>query len=173
MTPPSEDQDESVTKVSYKADVDVEDLSAVRKLDRFRLLGGVAEKAFAMGRADEAERVLASSLADVLETSRAGKTVLLPLAEQASRFAARLATLTGKGSWVDYAVEIYATLDRPAPAIVIDELYAAFRKVTTADVGRLKAYVEALRVQLPSFGPADRFLFQRIEGLERLATLRS
>ena len=56
---------------------------------------------------------------------------------------------------------------------MIDELYGAFRKVSSVDVARVKAYVEALRSLLPSFGPADRFLFQRIEGLERLATLRS
>jgi hypothetical protein len=74
--------------------------------------------------------------------------------------------------WVDYAIEIYATLGRPAPAVVIDELYTAFRKVGSLDLTKIKAYVEALRGQLPTFGPADRFLFQRIEGLERLATLR-
>jgi hypothetical protein len=126
-----------------------------------------------MGRADEAERVLASSLAEVIEASRKGKVVAAPLAEQATRFAAKLASATGKGAWVDYVVEIYTTLQRPAPAIVIDELYGAFRKVGSVDVARVKAYVEALREQLPTFGPADRFLFQRIEGLERLATLRS
>ena len=173
MTPQTFDPDQSVTKVSYSTDASLDDLTSVRKLDRFRLLGSVAEKAFAMGRVEEAERVLAASLAEVMESSRGGKVVLLPLAEQAARFAAKLATVTGKGAWVDYAVEIYATLDRPAPAVVIDELYAAFRKVSSADIPRLKAYVGGLRAQLPEFGPADRFLFQRIEGLERLATLRS
>jgi hypothetical protein len=74
---------------------------------------------------------------------------------------------------VDYVIEIYAAQGRPVPAVVIDELYGAFRKVGAVDVSKVKAYVEALRGQLPSFGPADRFLFQRIEGLERLASLRS
>jgi pSer/pThr/pTyr-binding forkhead associated (FHA) protein len=163
-------EEHHVTKVSTWA-VEPEQ-SFVKRIDGFRVLGSVAEKALAMGRADEAERVLATSLADVLEASRSGKAVPLPLAEQATRFAAKLASATGKGTWVDYAIEVYATLQRPAPAIVIDELYGAFRKVTAVDVGKVKAYVEALRGQLATFGPADRFLFQRIEGLERLATLR-
>jgi len=161
----------NVTKIAVVA-ADAEQ-SYVKRLDGFRVLGSVAEKALAMGRADEAERVLASSLAEVIEASRKGKVVAAPLAEQATRFAAKLASATGKGAWVDYVVEIYTTLQRPAPAIVIDELYGAFRKVGSVDVARVKAYVEALREQLPTFGPADRFLFQRIEGLERLATLRS
>ena len=161
----------NVTKIAVVA-ADAEQ-SYVKRLDGFRVLGSVAEKALAMGRADEAERVLASSLAEVIEASRKGRVLAAPLAEQATRFAAKLASATGKGAWVDYVVEIYATLQRPAPAIVIDELYGAFRKVGSVDVARVKAYVEALREQLPTFGPADRFLFQRIEGLERLATLRS
>ena len=163
----------NVTKVSYSPVDMANELSSVRRLDGFRVLGSVAEKALAMGRADEAERVLASSLAEVLDASRKGKVVPAPLAEQATRFAAKLASATGRGTWIDYAIEIYTTLQRPAPAVVIDELYGAFRKANAVDVGKVKAYVESLRGQLPSFGPADRFLFQRIEGLERLATLRS
>jgi pSer/pThr/pTyr-binding forkhead associated (FHA) protein len=165
--------EDSVTRISHSTSDLRDEVSVVRRVEGFRLLGSVAEKALAMGRAEDAERVLASSLTDVIEASRKGKAVPPALAEHAARFAAKLATATQKGAWVDYAIEIYATMQRPAPAVVIDELYGALRKVTTADVGKVKAYVEMLRGQLPSFGPADRFLFQRIEGLERLATLRS
>jgi pSer/pThr/pTyr-binding forkhead associated (FHA) protein len=166
-------EEDSVTRIAYATSDIRDELSVVRRVDGFRVLASVAEKSLAMGRAEDAERVLASSLADVIESSRSGKAVPPALAEHAARFAAKLATATQKGSWVDYAIEIYATMQRPAPAVVIDELYGALRKVTTADVSKVKAYVEVLRGQLPSFGPADRFLFQRIEGLERLATLRS
>lgn len=170
-----DEEDPSVlTKVSYlPGESPGEEPSVVKRLDGFRVLGSVAEKALAMGRADEAERVLATSLADVLEASRRGRKLPPALAEQATRFAAKLATATGKGTWVDYVIEIYANMARPAPAVVIDELYGAFRKVSAVDVVKVKSYVESLRQRLPSFGPADCFLFQRIEGLERLAVLRS
>jgi pSer/pThr/pTyr-binding forkhead associated (FHA) protein len=146
--------------------------SMVRRADAFNLLGSVAEKALAMGRADEAERLLASALADVIEASRAGKRLSPALVDMAARFSAKLATSTAKGAWADYVIELYAAQGRCAPAAVIDELYNAFRRVNAIDLGRLRAYIGVLREKLASFGPAERFLFQRIEGLERLAALR-
>jgi predicted component of type VI protein secretion system len=148
------------------------DPSMVRRADAFRLLGGVAEKALAMGRAVEAERLLASPLADVIEASRAGRKLPSGLVDQAAKFSSKLATATSKGAWADYVIELYAAQGRPCPATVIDELYIAMRKVATVDVNRLREYLAQLRAKLSSFGPADRFLFQRLEGLERLAALR-
>lgn len=146
--------------------------SMVRRADAFNLLAGVAEKALAMGRILEAERLLASPLTDVIEASRAGKRITPVLVDQAAKFSAKLATATGKGAWADYVIELYAAQKRPAPAPVIDELYNALRRVTSIDLQRLREYIEHLRLRLPQFGPADRFLIQRLEGLERLANLR-
>ncbi len=148
------------------------DPSMVRRADAFKLLGGVAEKALAMGRAVEAERLLASPLADVIEASRAGRKLPAGLVDQAAKFSSKLATATSKGAWADYVIELYAAQGRPCPASVIDELYIAMRKVATVDVNRLRDYLAQLRARLSSFGPAERFLFQRLEGLERLAALR-
>jgi Inner membrane component of T3SS, cytoplasmic domain len=146
--------------------------SMVRRADAFNLLGSVADKALAMGKHAEAERILASPLADVIEASRAGKRITPSLLDQAARFSARLATATGKGAWADYVIELYQSQQRIVPAPVIDELYNAFRRVSAIDLGRLRDYVAQLRDQLAQFGPAERFLFQRIEGLERLAAIR-
>jgi predicted component of type VI protein secretion system len=146
--------------------------SMVRRADAFNLLGGVAEKALAMGRADEAERLLASPLADVVEASRAGKRLSPWLVDMAARFAAKLATATAKGAWADYVIELYDAQLRPCPAPVVDELYNAFRKVNAIDLARLRGYVARLREKQASLGPAERFLLQRLEGLERLAALR-
>jgi predicted component of type VI protein secretion system len=146
--------------------------SMLRRADAFNLLGGVAEKALAMGRADEAERLLANPLADVVEASRAGKRLSPWLVDTAARFAAKLATATAKGAWADYVVELYDAQLRPCPAPVVDELYNAFRKVNAIDIVRLRGYVARLREKQGSFGPAERFLLQRLEGLERLAALR-
>jgi len=146
--------------------------SMVRRADQFKLLSGVAEKALAMGKAGEAERLLASALADVIEATRAGRPLPPTLVDQAAKFSAKLATATGTGGWADYVIELYAAQKRPCPAHVIDELYNAMRKVTAVDLNRLRGYVAMLRQSLPRYGPAERFLFQRLEGLERLAALR-
>jgi hypothetical protein len=152
--------------------IDADEPSVVRRADAFNLLGGVAEKALAMGRAEEAERLLAAPLTEVLEATRAGKRLSFELVDQAARFAAKLATATTKGSWVDFVMEIYQMQGRPCSAVVVDELYTAMRKVNGVDLVRLRGYLAALRAKQATHGPADRFLVQRIEGLERLAVLR-
>jgi hypothetical protein len=146
--------------------------SIVRRVDQFKLLSGVAEKALAMGKAGEAERLLASALADVIEATRSGRPLPATLVDQAAKFSAKLATATGKGGWADYVIELYQSQERPCPANVIDELYTAMRKVTAVDLNRLRAYLAMLRLRLPQYGPAEKFLFQRLEGLERQAALR-
>ena len=148
------------------------EVSMMRRGEQFRLLGGVADKALALGRALEAERLLASALGDVIEASRAGRLLPPELVDEAARYSSRLATATGKGGWADYGVELYEAQERPPPAPVIAELYNALRKVQSFDIARLKAFVEQIRSHSASYGPADRFLFQRLEGLLRVATVR-
>jgi hypothetical protein len=148
------------------------DSSTIRRVTAFKLLGGVAEKALAMGRADEAERLLAGPLADIVESSRNGKPVSAWLVDVAAKLAAKLATATTKGAWADYVIELYHAQGRPCAAPVVDELNNAFRKVNAIDLVRLRAYLGELREKQATFGPAERFLLQRIEGLERLAALR-
>ena len=69
-------------------------------------------------------------------------------------------------------VALYTAVHRPFPAPLVDELHAVLRKTTAVDLAGLRAYVDLLREGSTAFGPADRFLVQRIEGLERLAALK-
>jgi hypothetical protein len=132
----------------------------------------VPDKAFAMGRAEEAERILQSLLLDVLSRARDGQTIDASVAEQSARYAARLAGATTKGSWVDYVFDLYKRIGRVLPAAVVDELYTVVRRVKSVDIGLFRTYLASLRSSTSSFGPAERFLFQRIEGLERLLILK-
>lgn len=143
-----------------------------KSLQSFRLLGGVADKALAMGRAEEAERILQALLHDILARARDGHTIEPAVTETAARYAARLAGSTTKGSWVDYVIELYSVEGRPPPAPVIDELFTVVRKVKTIDLTRFRAYLAGLRQAASGFGPAERFLVQRVEGLERLIALK-
>lgn len=142
--------------------------SVARGMQSFQLLGGVADKAFALGRAEEAERILQTLLLEIIGRAREGKPVEQNVAEQAARYAARLAGATTKASWIEYVFELYAALRRPAPAAIVDELYTMVRKVKSLDPKGLRAYLAVLRDVQSSFGPAERFVVQRIEGLERL-----
>lgn len=143
-----------------------------KRMDSLQLLGALADKALALGRVEEGERILSSALGDVLQAVQKQSTVSLATIELAGRHATKLAAATGKGSWVDYVIELYAAVSRPLPAAVIDELHGALRKVGPVDLPTLRAYVGRLRELAASLGPAERFLLQRIEGLERFASLR-
>jgi hypothetical protein len=154
------------------SDIVDSDASTVRRAHAFNMLGGVAEKALVMGRPEDAERLLATPLVELMDASRAGRRISPSLVDAISRFAAKLATATGKASWVDYVVELYQGQGRPCPAAVVDELNNALRRVTGVDLVRLRAYVALLHERQAGFGPAEKFLVQRIEGLERLAALR-
>jgi len=148
------------------------DVSTVRRVNAFRLLSGVAEKALALGRAEEAERLLSAPLTELVEASRAGQRLSPALVDTVARFAAKLASATARGAWADYVIELYQAQGRPCPALVIDELNTAVRRVSAIDLVRLRAYLAILHEKQASLGPAERFLLQRIEGLERLAALR-
>jgi predicted component of type VI protein secretion system len=143
-----------------------------RAVQSFQLLGGVADKSLAMGKAEDAERYLQTLLNDVLTRAREGQAVEPGVTEPAARYAARLAGATGKAAWVEYVFELYRRQRRVLPAPVVDELYTVVRKVKGLELGGIRAYVETLREAAPTFGPAERFLMQRIEGLERQIALK-
>jgi FHA domain len=155
------------------SEMDHLEASMMRRTNQFRLLGGVAGKALAMGRTAEAERLLASALADVIEASRAGRLLPGDLVDDAAQFSARLAGATGKGGWADYVIELYAAQGRLPSSEVIDELHHVYRKLATVDRARLRAFVAQMRMMSDQFGPREHFVMQRLEGLERLALLRS
>ncbi len=144
---------------------------ATREGDALELLGGVADKVLALGRGEEAEKILSSYLTNMLESAERG-TVEPKTAEKGVGYAVKLAGATGKGSWVDYAFNLFKVLKRPLPGEVVDELYSVLRRVSGVNLAGLRDYVAVLRGVRANFGPADRFLTQRIEGLERLASSR-
>jgi hypothetical protein len=158
---------------SGSSETEVLESSMLRRANQVRVIGTMASKALALGRAAEAERLLASSLADVIEASRQGKLLQLDLMHDAALFSARLATATGKGGWADYVAELYAAQGQLPSAEVIEELHHAYRKVASFDTSRLREYVELLGRNAQNYGPREQFVYQRLVGLVRLVTARS
>jgi Inner membrane component of T3SS, cytoplasmic domain len=142
------------------------------RLPALGVLGSLAEKALALGHGEEAERIIGSLLREVSERAEAGREVDPEMIDKASRFGVQLAASTGKGSWVDYVIRLHHLLGRTLPTSVVDELHDLMRKVGSVDLALLRAYVAGLRERAAAMGPADRFLVSRIEGLERMVSLR-
>ncbi|HEX4335962.1 MAG TPA: FHA domain-containing protein [Polyangiaceae bacterium] len=136
------------------------------RADAFGLLGGLAEKALAMGRGEEAERILSVHMTNILDDAKSGRNIAPDTAKIAALYAVKLGSATGKSRWIDYVFDLYSIGAQPCPAEVIDELYAGARKVKGIDVARLRSYVELLKNKVKS--PAERFLLNRLEGLEPL-----
>ncbi len=140
------------------------------RADAFGLLGGLADKALAMGRAEEAERILSVHMTNILEDAKGGRQIPFETAKAATLYAVKLASASGKGRWIDYVFELYSALGQACPAEVVDELYAGVRKVKGVEIGRLRSYVELMKGKVK--GPAERFLLNRLEGLEPLIVLK-
>jgi hypothetical protein len=136
------------------------------------LLAGVADKVLALGRGDEAERILGTYMANLLGAARIGVVISSRTTDKAAAYAVKLAAVTAKGSWVDYAITLFLLLKRPLPAPVVDELYGVLRKVSGVNLSLVRDYVAMLHEVQGRFGPAERFVIQRIAGLERLAASR-
>lgn len=138
--------------------------------DAIELLGGVVDKMLAMGRGEEAERVIAAYLRTYLSKVRKSRSATPEVAEKAARYAVKLAAATRRAEWAEFPFELYHVLVRPMPAAVVDHLYTVLRQVPSVRVSLIRDYVAGLRSVADRFGPADRFLLQRIAGLERLVS---
>jgi pSer/pThr/pTyr-binding forkhead associated (FHA) protein len=134
--------------------------------DVFDVLGSVADKVLALERGDEAERILSGVLLTVLREAETGKDVAPAVAERAATYAVRIASATGRPTWLDYTIDLYSKLRRVLPIAVVDHLYDVVRRARGMNVTALRAYVDALRAR--ELGPSERFVLQRLEGLERV-----
>jgi pSer/pThr/pTyr-binding forkhead associated (FHA) protein len=139
-----------------------------RRTDALELLCGVADKVLALGRGDEAERLMGAALGNLLKQAQAGVAVAPAACARAAGYAVRVAEATGRARWVDYCFELYAAQARPLPSDVVDQLYVVLRKVSGVAVAGFRVYLETLRSVAPTLSPTGRFVLQRIEGLERL-----
>lgn len=143
---------------------------ATRSADVFQLLAGVVDKALALGRGEEAERVIASHLHSALADATAGRTLSSDIARTAAGYAVKLAGATGKPLWLDHAVKLYDALGLVLPLALVDEMYVLLRRVRGLDIEVLRTYTDHLRTRAQQLAPAERFVLQRLLGLERLAS---
>ena len=148
---------------------DDDSTQATRSADVFQLLGHVVDKALALGRGDEAEHLIATHLHAALRDAASSRGLSPDIARTAAGYAVKLAAATGTASWLDYAVKLYHALELILPLALVDEMYVLLRRVRGIDLAVLRTYTEALRTRSHRLAPAERFVLQRLIGLERLA----
>ncbi len=159
-------ESERVLTSSYTSD---EVSVATRRADALQLLGGVVDKALALGRGAEAEHLIGTHLVAALSDATAGRGVAPEVARSAAQYAVKLATATGKAAWLDFAFRLYNALGQTIPLPIVDEMYTVLRRVRGLDRELLRSYTDFLRVHQDRLSAPERFVLQRLEGLDRLA----
>jgi len=142
---------------------------ATRRADALHLLSSVADKALALGRGQEAEHVLGTHLVAALSDAAAGRPVAPEVARLSAQYAVKFAAATGKATWLDFAFRLYDALGETIPLPIVDEMYTVLRQVRGIDRELLRRYTDFLQARQAQLSPPERFVLQRLEGLERLA----
>ncbi len=138
-----------------------------QRMGAFGLMGTLADKALALGRGEEAERLLGPQLEELLREVEAGRKHDVATVERACEYALRIAQANGNPAFMSSVFRFYRALNRLPPSPVVDELCAVSRKLTQPSREDLRAYLETLRQGADELGPTERFLLGRLEGLER------
>jgi hypothetical protein len=127
----------------------------------------LADKALSLGRFEEAERLLAPRLSALLASGAPPDDAEHAALKAATVYALKLAEGLHKPSWVDYPFELYAAARVLMPAETIEELYRVAARVRYVNPHALRRYVTELRAASSTWGASERFLLQRLDGLER------
>lgn len=157
------------SRVPVGANTNEEVSVATRRADALHMLGSVADKALALGRGQEAEHIIGSHLVAALSDASAGRGVAPEVARAAAQYSVKLATATGKAAWLDFAFRLYNALGETIPLPIVDEMYTVLRRVRGLDRELLRSYTELLRARGEQLSAPERFVVQRLEGLDRLA----
>lgn len=135
------------------------------RLEAFRLIGEVAQRAIAAGDGARAEQVLERTLAEVLSTARGRLPIQPELVAFAARHALLLAKAVRRSYWTDYTFDLYGTLGWPMPREVVEELESVLPEVPPSDRATVTVYLSKAR--LCSTKTAEQELALRVEEAAR------
>lgn len=150
-----------------------EETRTARALD---VIGGIASKAIAMGRFEDAERLLAGHLDQLLDRARqrggpsrssdddGGDS----LATMATQYALQLGAGLESNRWVDWVFQFHTATGQLMKAETIDTLHEVVRRFRYANPNALRDYLGALNKSGKDFTAGQRFLLRRLEGLEQV-----
>lgn len=133
------------------------------------VLDRIADKALALGRYDEAERMLARRLKQMLQEAQDGRRKPAPdKILVATQYALTLAGGLRKAAWLDWIFEMHDACDALIDADVIDKLHELVRQIRYPGGPALRQYMQNLRARQASLSIAQQFQVRRLEGIERV-----
>lgn len=129
-------------------------------------LAQVADKYFGLGQTRDAVRILRPLLEGLLRHSRLGQAAMTADVELAVNLTLRIAEANRAGEWVDYIFALFSALERPMPADVVERVYRIIPESHGVSMLGFREYLETLGRIQERFGPSERFLLRRIQGLQ-------
>ena len=144
-----------------------EDSETTTRADPLELLRSIVDRALADGETQEAEALVSGHLAILLGEARIHRYLKLETCDRASRYALKLASSTGKSSWIDYIFELFFTARQLVPLSVVDELLAMAPRVRFRHREKVRLYLEFLRANRDTLGPEQEPVMQKLEKYAR------
>jgi ribosomal protein L40E len=133
----------------------------------FLLVVSIADKALALNRYTEAERILGRQLERLRGRAQDGKRLAPDVLHPATLYALRLAEGLSQPKWVDWVFEVHEALGAIPTTDTVDRLHAVVRAIRYIDARPLRAYLQKMG-KVPNATPAERFVLQRLAGLQRV-----
>ncbi len=132
------------------------------------VLDRIADKALALGRYEEAERMLARRLRQLLLGAQRGTALTPEQLTGATEYALRLAEGLQRGAWLDFVFDIHDASEALIDVDTVARLHDLVRKLRYSGGAAFRRYMTNLRARSGSLKPSERFVVQRLEGLERV-----
>jgi hypothetical protein len=151
--------------VPADADDDFDELPSTRRIDALELLGTAVDRAYAAGRPDIAERLLADHLRDVLHDVRSGRTVRGPILDTAIEQGLRLAGATHRGVWFDFAIELLSACRLPPSQSALDEMQQLGRRPEDVNLPLFRQYLQTLGADVARLDSNQRRCLESAQAL--------
>ncbi len=139
-----------------------------RQATGFSLLAGIADKALALGRYDEAHRMLEKHLVKLIDRANAVEKPKLGTIHKGTSYALKLARGLASPRWIDWVFQLYTAMKSVPTSETVDELHDIVRALDYDNARELRAYLTVMRPMRERLTPSERFVLQRLEGLERV-----
>lgn len=143
------------------------------------VMGGIAAKAISMGRFEEAERILLPYMDTLLgramrETSsgRSDDDGADTVFQTAIANAIELARGLREPKWIDWVFRMHVATGRLMSAETIEALHGVVRIQEYQRPRFVRAYLDVIRSQASDYGPSERFLVGRLDGLAEVILAR-
>ncbi|MEM7449237.1 MAG: FHA domain-containing protein [Myxococcota bacterium] len=138
------------------------------RADTFLLIAMIADKALAMQRYEEAERMALPHLEDLMSRAKEGKPVSERHMQTGTRLALALVSGPERRRYIEWVLQLYTARARLMKADDIDRLYELVRTARYTNARAVRDYIDTLTQDVDTFGASEKFLMKRLEGLERV-----